>query len=233
MKSFYYFSLLLLLVACVALPEKRMSWTKELQAKSDNLEMAKYAPEEIAAANASLIEATNYYKKDNGKSKKALEIAQSNYDAALDKGIPIMYSNKAQENSQAKSQADKIKTGVASKDKYLEAQALFQKSEALKLDATAPITINTNKPKNEKEQEEIWATSSSNAQVRREKLLEASELLVQATKKLEEAKAEAQAKKDKSDASLKASLDDLNEASDSAKKLQPATKPGKTKPGKK
>lgn len=240
-------SLLAALVAsCVALPKEMLADNRSLRQTALRFNVMRYASNEMVTAETNFIAGSNFYSNDNAKSTKSLTTSKEAYESALAKGLPIYVGEKQAENTNQKGKADTLKAMVASKSKYDEATALYNRALAAKAAADAVLpsaptngTATNGGPSGGDANYYQAAPANltgkakekydADRKLRREKLAEAAELMEQALVKFEEAVKESADKKAASDKALDEALGDLSETDKAAKAAAPKPAPAKKK----
>ena len=112
------------------LPETERNQAIELRKKIDEYDLGSLVEAEYQAAEAKIVEGDKAYNADNKTSKEAFDQAIANYQAVIAKGFPILTDNTKKETDATLSLADEIKAGVAVKDDYDKAKAVYDNAVA-------------------------------------------------------------------------------------------------------
>ena len=118
--------LLIFAFSCVSDPEAKYTEANALKSKADKYELDKYAENEYQAAEDNLKEGKSLIDaKNKMKAVKVLDESVKNYKSVLDKGLPPYTDEQNDEAKENRSEADAIKANVAVKEKYDEAEKLY------------------------------------------------------------------------------------------------------------
>lgn len=170
------------------LPETELAQAKQLKEKVDRFELGKLAPTEYTAAEADLKAGEAAYGTDNAAAKASLDKAVAGYQAVLDKARPLYLTGYRDRTAAAKKAADDLKAGVAVKDDYAKAQAVYDRALAVKADGDLEAAA-----KDFEEARVLFEAAAKTAQEKRDKALAAGAEVDQALEDSAARAAEAQA----------------------------------------
>ncbi len=128
--NFLFVSFLLIFAfSCVSDPEAKYTEANQLKSKADKYELNKYAEDDYQTAEDSLKKGKSLIDANNKmKAAKVLDESTKKYQSVLDKGFPPYTESQNEETKENKAEAEAIKADVAVKEKYEEAEKLYNEA---------------------------------------------------------------------------------------------------------
>lgn len=111
-------------------PETERNQAIELRKKIEEYDLGSLVETEYQTAEAKIVEGDKAYNTDNKTSKEAFDQAIANYQAVIAKGFPILTDNTKKETDASLALADGLKAGVAVRDDYAKAKAVYDNAVA-------------------------------------------------------------------------------------------------------
>lgn len=133
-KTGLFLLITILLISCYSSPDKELDQAKKYKEKINKYELKKYAEKENDLADKAYDDAAKVMTPkssfNNGKAKKSLDTANSNYKTVYDKGITTLSDDESKKTKEEVNSANQIKANVAVKAAYDEALALYNQAIA-------------------------------------------------------------------------------------------------------
>jgi hypothetical protein len=131
----FVFSILILffIFSCVSSADTKYQISTKLRDKAIKYNLKKYAENEFNDAEKDYMQAKNYMDtKKSFKADRLLDQVNKKYQIVLDKGFPLCAEDKSKDTADKIKIADSIKSNVAVKDLYSDAQKSYADAEKFK-----------------------------------------------------------------------------------------------------